>query len=186
MKRLMAAAAFAAIAGWSMSVAGEPADRHHGHEGEGTAASALSEPGQGMFAAMSEVVTMLETDPATDWDRVDIDALREHLLDMDLLVTSASVEVTPLPDGLRATVTGEGRVVDAVQRMIPAHAGELARDARWQVRAETTPTGAVLRVTASDPATVARIRALGFYGLLASQDHHRAHHYAIATGVPVH
>jgi hypothetical protein len=39
--------------------------------------------GQDAFGAIQEIVGMLEADPATDGSKVDIDALRDHLLDMN-------------------------------------------------------------------------------------------------------
>ena len=35
-----------------------------------------TQPGQEAFAAIQEIVAMLEADPRTDWSKVDIDALR--------------------------------------------------------------------------------------------------------------
>ncbi|MFO6463430.1 hypothetical protein [uncultured Jannaschia sp.] len=145
-------------------------------------AAALTEPGQGAFAALSEVVRVLEADPDTDWSRVDLDGLRAHLVDMDLLATGAVVETTGLPDGLRARATGPAAVLGALRRMVPAHAIQLRADQSWTVEAVVGPKAVTLRVTATDPATVARIQGLGFFGLMASQDHHRAHHLAIARG----
>ena len=161
---------------------------HGGHDMSGPEAipaddgAILSEPGQGAFAAMAEVVARLEADPGTDWSRVDVGALRDHLIDMDRVVRDAEARVDPVPGGLRATVTGDAATAAALRRMVPAHAAELARDPRWSAVAEPLPYGAVLTVTGDDPGTVERIRALGFFGLMASQDHHRAHHWAIATG----
>ena len=145
-------------------------------------AAPLSEPGQGAFAALSEIVALLEADPATDWSGVDLDALRAHLVDMDLLATRAEVRVVRLPDGLRATAAGDSATAAALGRMVPAHAAELASGGSWTATGEATADGAVLTVTSDDPATVARIQGLGFFGLMASQDHHRAHHFALATG----
>jgi hypothetical protein len=45
--------------------------------------------------------------------------------------------------------------------------------------------GVRLIVTVADPsdtAAVAKIRALGFIGLMATGDHHAAHHMALARG----
>jgi len=50
---------------------------HSGHEQEQmTTGAKLSEPGQGAFAALSEVVRVLEADPDTDWAQVDLTGLR--------------------------------------------------------------------------------------------------------------
>ena len=40
-------------------------------------------PGQEAFGTIQEIVRTLEADPKTDWSKVDIAALREHLIDMD-------------------------------------------------------------------------------------------------------
>ena len=142
----------------------------------------LTEPGQGAFAAIAEVVQHLNADPVTDWSSVDLDALRAHLVDMDLVATRANVQVERLPDGLRAVATGDEATAAALGRMVPAHAAQLAADPAWTATAEATQDGAVLKVTSHDLATVKRIHGLGYFGLMASQDHHRAHHLAIATG----
>ena len=50
---------------------------HHGMMG------GISSPGQAAFGAIEEIVQKLEADPATDWSKVNIGALREHLIDMN-------------------------------------------------------------------------------------------------------
>jgi hypothetical protein len=79
-------------------------------------------------------------------------------------------------------VTGDAAALAAARRMVPAHAAELARDAKWTVTASEEDGAVVLQVTSDDPATLARIRALGFFGLMASQDHRRAHLLADRDG----
>ncbi len=147
---------------------------------------ALTEAGQGAFAALAEVVRVLEADAETDWSRVDIAALRAHLVDMDRLVTGAEVAEEALSDGIIATATGDAQTLASLQRMVPAHAAQLAQDERWVVVAEVGDDAVTLRVTSDDPAVVARIKGLGFFGLMASQDHHRAHHLMIARGENAH
>jgi hypothetical protein len=41
-------------------------------------------------------------------------------------------------------------------------------------------------VTTADAGAVARIQALGFFGLMATGDHHRMHHIAMAKGEAAH
>ena len=149
-------------------------------------ATTLTEPGQGAFAALSEVVRVLEADPNTDWSRVDLGALRKHLRDMDRIVSGAVVRTEELPDGLRMGVTGDVETIATVRRMVPAHAAELAKDPRWSVEVARNDEGALLTVTGDDPTVVARIKGLGFFGLMASQDHHREHHMMIALGRGAH
>ncbi len=168
------------------------AQTDHSRHGDGMrhtdniAATVLVEPGQGAFAALAEAVRVLEADPNTDWSRVDVAGLRAHLVDMDRLVTSAVVTQDVLPNGIVAMATGDAATVATMQRMVPAHAAQLARDDRWQVVAYNTGEGVTLKVTSDDPTVVQRIRGLGFFGLMASQDHHREHHLMMGLGKDAH
>jgi hypothetical protein len=185
MKLLLAAlvaALVAASAAWAQSAGMQHAAVHSDHHG----AALPSEPGQGAFAAIAEIVALLEADPGTDWSKVDIGALREHLVEMNELMLNAVAREEPVPGGLRIEVTGEGRTLRAIRAMVPAHAVELAKIEGWQAEATADPAGAVLMATSADPRQEARIRALGFFGLMATGAHHQAHHWAIATGQPVH
>ena len=66
--------------------------------------------------------------------------------------------------------------------MIPAHAAELDHRPGWAAKSEPSADGIILTVTSSDPQQTARIRGLGFIGLLASGSHHQQHHLAMARG----
>jgi hypothetical protein len=142
--------------------------------------------GQGAFAAIAEIVLLLQAEPETDWSKVDIGALREHLVDMNELTLNAVAREEPVPGGLRIEVTGEGRTLRAIRNMVPAHAAELAKVEGWQVEAAARDDGARLTVTSTDPRQEAQIRGLGFFGLMATGAHHQTHHWAMATGQPVH
>ena len=132
------------------------------------------------------VAAQLTADPETDWSRVDVDALREHLVSMDRLVLDAAVEMDVLDDGFRFTVSGEGRTRKAIHEMVPAHATVLAAESEWEVEAARTGEGATLIVRSDDPDEQRRIGALGFFGLMATGDHHRPHHWALVNGQPMH
>ena len=146
----------------------------------------LREPGQGAFAALAKIVTLLNNDPDTDWSRVDLRALRDHLVDMDRVITDTEVQETILSNGIRAVAGGDPETQATLRRMVPAHARELSRDTRWSVTATERESGVVLTVTSDDPDIAARIKALGFFGLMASQDHHRRHHLMMARGERAH
>lgn len=164
-----------------------PTMDHNAHmQGATPNNSVLTEPGQGAIAALSEVVRVLEADPQTDWSRVDLGALRDHLVDMDRLITDTAVEETALPDGLRAVATGDPDTLATLHRMVPAHAAQLATDDRWIVDVSEEDASVTLTVTSPDAAVSARIKGLGFFGLMASQDHHRDHHMMIARGEDPH
>ena len=150
------------------------------------AVSLLTEPGQGAFAALSEIIMVLEADPETDWSQVNLGALRDHLVDMDRLVTHTTVKELELTNGVRALASGDADTIATLRRMVPAHAAELAKDGRWDVEVNESPEGLELTVTSADSAVIARIKGLGFFGLMASQDHHKEHHMMMARGVNAH
>src|SRR5215510_16339076 len=78
-------------------------------------------PGQAAFATVTEVVAILKADPTTDWSKVNLDALREHLVDMNDVVLNASVTKKDVDEGGEMTVTGTRRNVDAIRRMLTMH-----------------------------------------------------------------
>ena|SRR4029450_11259691 len=145
----------------------------------------LTQPGQDAFAAMAEVVRVLELDPATDWSKVDLERLRQHLIDMNEVVLRAAVVTTPVPGGLAMDVTGSGRTAPSIRAMVVPHAMELDRMPALSAKTEPLGDGVRLIVIARDPsdsATVAKIRGLGFAGLLVQGGHHGPHHLAMAKG----
>jgi hypothetical protein len=116
---------------------------------------------------------------------VNITALREHLIDMDEVTLRAVATERALDNGVEITVTGEGRTREAIKRMVPAHARELA-GLGWQARTEELPIGVKLVVTATDPGQVVRLKALGFMGIMVQGAHHQPHHLMMAKGEHVH
>jgi hypothetical protein len=142
-------------------------------------------PGQDAFGAIAEVVRLLDADPRTDWSRVDLERLRQHLIDMNKVVLDSQVEQTRVPGGLVMDVTGTGRTEQSIRAMVAPHARELDRMPQWSTRAELIPGGVRLTVIAKNPddaGTVARLRGLGFIGLLSEGAHHARHHLAMARG----
>ena len=141
--------------------------------------------GQDAFAAIAEVVQILEFDPATDWSKVDLERLRQHLIDMNEVVLHAAVKATPVLGGLAMEITGSGRTAQAIRSMIVPHAAELERIPGWSAKTEPIADGVRLTVVSRDPSdakAVARIRGLGFAGLLVQGGHHGPHHLAMAKG----
>jgi hypothetical protein len=157
--------------------------RHHqGTMQMGGALTTPTMPGQDAFGAIQEVVRILDADPKTDWSKVNLEALRQHLIDMNEVTLESDAVAKPIDGGLEVTVTGNGRTLVAIQRMIPAYAQTVNGLNGWTVKAETLPNGALLTVTATDPKEAQHIRGLGFIGLLASGSHHQPHHLAMAKG----
>lgn len=157
-----------------------------GHHAQPPAPRMPQEAGQSAFAAIQEIVLLLNEDPSTDWERVDLEALRQHLRDMDEVTLRADAVTEPIRGGVVVAVTGTGRTQEAIRRMVPAHAVELDKVEGWEAAGQVVADGAKLTVTSTDPEETRRIRGLGFIGLMAMGAHHQAHHLAIARGEPVH
>lgn len=144
-----------------------------------------TQPGQAAFGAISEIVRMLEADPSTDWAKVNIEALRQHLIDMDDVTLHAVVSQRNIPGGVELTVTGAGRTAGAIKRMAVNHTRMLDQGSEYHALAAERSDGATITVTAKNPndsRLIAQIRGLGFAGLMTEGDHHAAHHLAIARG----
>jgi hypothetical protein len=148
---------------------------------QGAMAGQPTMPGQDAFGTIQEVVQILEAEPTTDWSKVNIAALREHLIDMNEVTLRAVASERALDDGIEITVTGEGRTLDAIKRMVPAHARELGRIG-WNAKADDLPDGVKLTVISTDPKQARKLRALGFMGIMVQGAHHRRHHLAMAKG----
>jgi hypothetical protein len=142
------------------------------------------EPGQGAFAAISEIVTMLATDPATDWSKVNITGLRNHLVDMDNMISDSVTTSRNVPGGLEISVDLGAPGNEAASRMVPAHAPFVQAEAGWAN--VVTMEGDTLVWTVTSDADETQIRGLGFFGLMATGDHHRAHHLGMAKGTMLH
>jgi len=156
-----------------------------GHQTTPAAPDGATLPGQDAFGAIAEVVRLLEADPETDWSAVDLERLRQHLIDMNEVVLRSAVKSRPVPRGLAMDITGAARTERAIRAMVVPHSAELDRMSPWTARAEPILGGLRLTVTArtaDDTKTVARIRGLGFAGLLAQGGHHGPHHLAMAKG----
>ncbi|MGB9350232.1 MAG: hypothetical protein WCB61_10115, partial [Pseudolabrys sp.] len=143
-------------------------------------------PGQDAFGAIQEVVKILQSDPKTDWSKVNIDALRQHLIDMNEVTLHAAATPRVFDSGIEFTVTGEGRTLEAIKRMVPAHVNEL-REIGWNAKSDELPNGVKLTVTANEGQPLPKLKALGFMGIMVQGGHHQPHHLMIAMGqFPMH
>jgi len=190
---LMPAVAFAQVApdrhpGADAAVNGQETMTHaqmthgpHTMQSRSAFAAVPNEPGQSAFAAIQEIVAILMADPKTDWPKVDIDALRQHLVDMNNVTLEADVKSAPVDGGMRFDVTGQGPVRDSIRRMVAAHAATMNAVDGWRFEAVEIDGGESLiaRPPAKD---VDKLHGLGFFGVLTLGMHHQAHHLMIARG----
>ncbi len=155
---------------------------HGGMHGQQPGAlGAPSMPGQDAFGTIQEVVQILQADPATDWSKVNIASLRQHLIDMDEVTLRAKAAERALDNGIEIVVTGEGRTLEAIKRMVPAHVSEL-REIGWAAKSEDLSNGVKLTVTAGESQPLAKLKALGFMGIMVQGAHHQPHHLMMAKG----
>jgi hypothetical protein len=169
------------------SMPGHGGDMHaqHMRAMHGMTTGVPTRPGQDAFGAIAEIVRLLDADPSTDWGKVDMERLRRHLIDMNEVVLRSAVTQTPVSGGLAMEITGTGRTEQAIQAMVVPHAAELDRLPLFSAKTESISGGVRLTVLARNPddaKVVARIRGLGFAGLLTEGAHHQAHHLAMAKG----
>lgn len=141
-----------------------------------------TETGQSAFAAIAEIVGILNADETTDWSKADISALRDHLVDMNMLMMGATVTQSETGNEVVFVIEGEGQVLRAIQAMALPHARQLDMMDGWSATATTTSNGAVLTMTAEQPFAMAKIQGLGFFGLMVTGAQHQPHHLALAQG----
>lgn len=176
------------MAGHGMPMEGSPMHRIMGQQNHGTNRGiehmglTPAQPGQSAFGAVQEIIRILEADPKTDWSKVNLDGLRQHLIDMDEVTLRADATVQKIDGGIQVAVTGQGRTLDAIRRMVPADAQHLNGQNGWTVRTTDLPDGVTLAGTSTDPKQTAIIRGLGFIGVLASGSYHQEHHLMMARG----
>jgi hypothetical protein len=179
---MLRAAALVLALLWPAYAFAQSSHHHHDQPQRRTLATAVpKQPGQGAFAAIQEIVEILEADPRTDWSKVDIGALRQHLVDMDNVTLHAEIQSASIADGLVFTVAGDGAVRQSIRRMVMAHAAVMNGVGGWKMTAVETATGATLSVT-TPVQDVGKLKALGFIGVMARGMHHQAHHLMIARG----
>lgn len=178
----------------SPAAAGQQGDHAHMDHGEMAAPAALAgapqQTGDAAFGAIQEIVALLEADPKTDWSKVNIEALRQHLIDMNNVTLRATVKLVDNSNSVTFQVSGQasddGSVRDSVRRMITAHAATMNGVDGWRLVAEQTATGANLTVTPADAGSIMKLRALGFIGVMTRGMHHPHHHLMIALGMSPH
>ncbi len=168
-----------------ISALGQTMDHHAMMMPHPSGGAASTQVGQSAFAAIEEMVDLLEADPKTDWSKVDIEALRRHLIDMDNVTLHAEVKSVAVDGGMKFIVTGTGDVRDSIRRMTAAHADAMNASGGWRFSAVDTEEGADMTVLAP-PRDLIKLRALGFIGVLTRGMHHQMHHGMIARGELAH
>jgi hypothetical protein len=164
---------------------------HHNHGtvvSNSSAATPLTAPGNDAFAAIQEVVSKLLANPNTDWSRVNLERLRQHLVDMDNFTLHVEVvSQKPVDGGVEFTVRpATPDATGSLDRLFAAHPAILKQESGWDMHVSRSNGGYTARVTSNNVADVAKIRGLGYIGIVAYGAHHQLHHWQMATGTNPH
>jgi hypothetical protein len=100
---------------------------------------------------------------------------------MSELTLHAQVSIREIPAGFADGMTGQGRTLDAVRRMVHTHVALVNGYRGRSVRAEPMDQGYRLVAAAASPTEAANLRGLGFVGVMAFQAYHPEHNWMIAT-----
>jgi len=144
----------------------------------------ISMSGNEIFGTIQEVISKLEADPSTNWSNVDLESLRQHLLDMKAFTEEISViSKEPYEDGVKIKVKPENkRAGEALKRVFQMHPAMLKKEKGWDMQAQEEDDKWTVIVTTTKTSEVDKIRALGYIGILTEGAHHQHHHWMIATG----
>lgn len=88
------AVAGSVVAGTAPAVAQQRDHAAHVQHAGSTAQTMPTMPGQDAFGAIQEIVRILEADPNTNWEKINLSGLREHLVDMNEVTLCAGTRPT--------------------------------------------------------------------------------------------
>ena len=175
--------AFIAMGTFLLGLAHITKAQHASH----SAPAPLRETGQSAFTALQEIIAYLIADEKTDWRKVDIEKLRQHLIDMDNVTLRAKVKTQPFPGGAKFNVTStDAGVAASIKRMVTTHVATMKGANGWMLSIAELPTGASMSVAGKSSADAERIQGLGFIGVMTLGAHHQRHHLALASGANPH
>ncbi len=155
--------------------------------GSGNAASptetVLTLPGNDVFGAIKEATDALMASADTEWDKVDLEALRQHLLDMKHVTEEVSIlSKADIDKGVVIKIKAQPESLASLERVMSAHPAQLFSDKGWQMTVKQQADEFTLTVTTEKAEDVAKIRGLGYGGVLTIGGHHAVHHWALASG----
>jgi len=159
-------------------------NHHHSAEHAGVSHVGLIEPGNDAFGTVQEVVNRLQADPDTDWSKVDLEALRQHLVDMDNFTRQVSVlSRKKLNYGAELVVRPDNdRTRASLQRALAAHPAMMQQETGWKMKVAAEGNNFRLTIISPKQADAERIYGLGYIGIMALGDHHQQHHWLMAKG----
>ncbi len=173
------ASTFAVVAASTVAVA----VMNHANHATQVGKVVLKEAGTDPFATIQEVISTLEANPNTNWEKINIEALRQHLVEMEDMTLNVNVSQHPIDKGFKAVVTPTTkRAKKSLTAVLSAHPAQMRAETNWQMQVENNNGIFTLAVTSDNPKEVAKIRGLGYIGIMAYGLHHQQHHWAMASG----
>ncbi|HKJ30679.1 MAG TPA: hypothetical protein VKA34_02575 [Balneolales bacterium] len=145
----------------------------------------LVSPGNAVFGAIQEAIDSLNANPNTNWSKVNVEALRQHLIDMyEFTMNVAVIKQNPLPNGNELIVKPSNQRAEvALNHVLTMHPRMLKKEAGWNMTYQKNGNKYTIKVTTQNPKEVEKIRALGYIGILAYGTHHQRHHWMIVNGI---
>jgi hypothetical protein len=143
----------------------------------------LTESGTDPFATLQEVIAALESNTNTNWEKVNIEALRLHLIEMHDMTINVAVKQRHIDNGFQAVVTPTtSNAVKSLTRVLSGHPAQMKAETGWDMQVQVNNSVFTLTVTTDNAKDVAKIRGLGYIGVMAYGNHHQPHHWAMASG----
>jgi len=165
---------------------------NHMHNGEmsnhsnlnNTPSIILKEAGNDIFGTIQELISKLSNDPNTNWEKVNIEILRQHLLDMnDMTFNVELISQRAIKNGVESIIKAKTkRSEEALERIFQAHPSQLKKETNWDMHVLKNNGQYILSTTTTNQKDIPKIRALGYIGLMAIGSHHQKHHLLMATG----
>ncbi len=149
-----------------------------------SSATPLKEAGNAIFGTIQETIRMLDANPNTDWTKVDLEGLRQHLIDMENFTSGVDVlSEKKIEKGAVIVIRAKSRVAhESLLRALKAHPSMLQSETGWTMNVNQNKERFTLTIETQKPEEVARLRALGYIGVMALGNHHQVHHWMMATG----
>jgi hypothetical protein len=184
-RRLIICLSIIVAQAWLPALADE---KNHVDRAGQTRPAVLTENGNDAFGTLREVVAKLQADPDTDWRKVDLESLRQHLIDMDNFTNHVSVMgKRNVDNGVEVIVTADNeRAHQSLRRVLAAHPRMLKLETGWDMVVARQGKQWRLTITSVHRKDAERIRGLGYIGIMTLGDHHPVHHWAMATGANPH
>lgn len=179
---------FAALAAFvSIATIAHASEQHANHQSDhsqhGTK-STLTEAGNDAFGTLQEALQQLLADPKTDWSKVNMEGLRQHLADMRNFTLDVNVlKQTPIKKGIEIILSPNNKQVsESLVRVFAAHPAQLKNETGWDMKTYLQGSNYKITVTAKKPSDVLKIQGLGYIGVMSWGNHHQAHHWMMAKG----